>query len=324
MRTNQLKDKYKRHIIKLGNSKAITFPQEWTNLAGLQEKSIVSLYPIDEKTLLIRVTEKDKKKVVFNLDTNEWPLELIRQAIISAFKLNIDEINLKYTEKNYEQVYSLLIELRKEVIGMDFKILSDLNTFNISFLVDISKTLFQDVLMDLAEIFRQIIINIVENRINKNNELLLAELDRKYSLGIRILITGLTDYPIAKVYKEFPIIRFLGDRVLLLYIRDFINEALTIQHLPEKFIQKYKEILEKIPSLLIDIITNYRDIKINDLQEFQKYLLNLNNILENIDFIDKSEEEHQIRNCIKYYLRSFQDFYDIGITRIIESEIGMT
>jgi len=320
----KLKDKYIRSVIKLGNSKAITFPQDWAINADLVEKSEVSLYPLDEKTIIIRAFDKENPKTIFRIDANVWSMNLIKQAIISAFKLNIDEIYIKYNNKNQEEVNKLLIELRSEIIGIDFKTINETNEFLINFLLDTSKTSLPNVLSDLSNVFTTVINNIIEGNIRKDNQLILDEIDRKYSLGRRILITGLADYPISKGYKNFPIIRFLGDRVILLYIRDFINEALILQLISNTVIQNYSELLVRIPRLLNEIIKNYDNINLDSISEFQEYLFKLRGMLKDIESDESNIEEQQVRNAIRYFLNSFDNFFDIGITRLIETEIGMS
>ena len=314
-----LKDKYVRSIISLGNSKAMTFPQEWTNLANLDNKSEVKLYPIDEKTLVIRAGDLDEPKS-FHID-DKWPLTLIKQAIISAFKLNVDEIYMKYNEKTEDSLNEKLIELGSELIGFDYKNLVDSKEFYMRFLVDPSKITLPEILMDLSNVFTTIIKNVVEGT-KKKNDLLLAEIDKKYTLGTRILITGLSDFP-AKGYRNIPTIRFLGDRVVLLYIRDFINEALILQSISLNKIKKYSKLLLRIPNLLSEIIKNYENINFDTISEFQTYLEELKDMLEEIHFELSDNEELQIRNTVNYYLYSFRNFFDIGITRLIESLIGM-
>jgi len=328
-----LKKKYVRSIIKLGNSKAITFPQEWTKLAELKDKSEikegeiigaseVSLYPIDDKSILIRVSDKEREQTVLRLNGNKWPLKLIKQAIISAFKINVDEIYVKYNEDNQEDLYELLINLQREIIGFDFKNLSDTQDYYINFLLDTSKAPFQDVLMDLANIFHTIIKNVIEGTNKKSNNLLLTEIGRKYSLGRRILVTGLSEYPTSKGYRNMPVIQFLGNRVVLLYVRDFINESLNLHNFSKDIIAKYSDLLSRIPSLLISMINNYDNINLKTISEVQDDLINLDSILDKIH-LGETFEELEIRNTIKYFLNSFQTFFDIGITRLIEFEIGM-
>jgi len=314
-----LKDKYVRSIISLGNSKAMTFPQEWTNLANLDEKSEVKLYPIDENNLIIRVGDTTEP-MSFHID-EEWPIQLIKRAIISAFKLNVDEIYIKYNENTEESLNEKLIELGSELIGLDYKHLDDRQEIYIRFLVDPSKTTLPEILMDLSNVFTTIIKNAIEGT-KKKNDFLLAELEKKYHLGRRILITGLSDFP-SKGYRNKPTIRFLGDRVVLLYIRDFINEALVFQSISNKIIKKYSVILRKITKFLKDIIVNYNKINLNSLSDFKNYLDKLKNSLEDIDYDSTNNEEMEVRNAINYYLHSFRNFFDIGITRLIESLIGI-
>lgn len=317
-----LKKKYKRSIINLGNSKAITFPQDWTNIAKLKAKSEVALYPLDDKTLVVQSADSKQRKTVFRLDASEWPMNLLRQAIISAFKLNVDEIYIKFNKQNQDDLYAQLIELRKEIIGLDFKIL-DTQEFYVNFLLDSKKTDVPEVLSDLTHVFTSIISNLLKGTIKKNNEMLLAEIDRKYSLGTRILITGLSEYPISSGYRKFPIIRFLGDRVILLYIRDFINEALNLQHIPEQIIDKYSQILKTVSELLKEIVNNYQKIDLNAISNFQSELKKLCDSLQDTDYKEDHQEEIQLRDIIKYFLNGFRNFFDIGITRLIEKEIGM-
>ena len=316
----KLKDKYVRSVIKLGNSKAITFPQDWTEKAELEEKSEVILYPIDETSIVIKTSDKDKEKTVLNIGL-DWPKNLIRQTLISAFKLDVNEISIKYNNKNQDEIFNLLSQLRGEMIGMDFKEVDDNNEFVVIFLTDTSKKTFKDVLMELISTFKKVIYNTIENKPKKNIQLLLAEIDRKYSLGRRILITGLSDYPVSKGYRNLPVIQFLGNRVVLLYVKDFINESLNLQNFPTNIIKKYSDLLTRIPKLLIEIVNNYDNINLDTISEFHDELLNLGSMLNKIK-AGETFEELELRNSIRYFLNSFKNFFDIGITRLVEKEIG--
>lgn len=325
---SNFKEKYVRNIIKLGNSKAVTFPQEWTEVAKLKEKSEITMYPIDEKTLMI-VAREDEKKQILRIDPfkekNGWSFKFLNQAIISAFKLNVDEIYIKYNENTQAELYELLIKLRQEIIAIDFKDISENNEFYISFLLDTSKKDLLEVLKDLAGVFNTIIENIVESARQKNNtigiknyDIILAEIDRKYSLGTRILITGLSEYHLSKGYRDLPIKRFLGNRVILLYIRDFINESLRFQNLPTDIIAKYSDILTEIPHLLYDLINKFDNFDVDTISAFQNKLDSLKETFENTPYEDTFGLELLVRSIIEYYLTSFNNFFDIGITRMIE------
>jgi len=316
----EIKNKYERNIIKLGNSKAITFPQEWTNKAKLEEKSVVSLYPIDKNTLIVRTRDMEDVKVVFELDSKEWPEKLIKQAIISAFKLNTDEVLIKYDNENQNSLYKLLIDLRREIIGFDFKDISNNNQYSIKFLLDSSKTNFLDVLLDLANVFHTIISDFISGVSNKNKDLLRDEIDRKYSLGKRILITGLSNYPLSK--QQSPIIRFLGNRVVLLYIREFINQVLNSPIPDISIAGKYLALLGSIPELLIEFIRFYHEINLAKISRFHEQLSELQSKLDAIE--DTVDQKCHLGNLIQYYLNSFINFFDIAITRLVEAQIGIT
>ena len=316
-----LKEKYVRSVIKLGNSYAMTFPQDWANQSELKEKTEVFLYPIDDKTLVIKSQEKKGEKTYFKIDGRKWPIKLIRQALIAAFKLGVDEIFVSYNSQKLNEFNELFVELRREIIGLDFKNLRNREEFQITFLLDTTKVTFNEVIEDLSDAFNTVIKNFIEGNTRNNNQLILDEVDRKYSLGTRILVMGLSNYPISK--NKLPTIRYLGNRVILLYIRDFINEALNLELISNETIKKYSEFLIKIPNLLGDIINNYDNINLDTISEFQDYLINLENLLDDLNTGEINLEEQHIRKIIGYYLNSFKTFFDIGITRLIETEIGM-
>ena len=331
------KKKFVRNIIKLGNSKAVTFPQEWTEKAGLKEKTEVSMYPINDKTILIVTHEEEEKrilKITPFTNNKQWSINLIKQSIISAFKLNVDEIYIKYVDKEnltqkddfYRKLYTLLKQLRQEIIGFDFNEHTQNKEFFITFLLDTSKKSFLDIVKDLASVFKTIIENIVEGAKKKDTEikirnydLILEEIDRKYSLGTRILITGLSEYHGSKGYQNPPIIRFLGNRVILIYTRDFINESLRFQELPTGAVSKYADIIMKIPELIFNLIENFDNINEQTISEFQEYLEEIQGRLKKIEYEKGNDAELQIRNIIKHYLNGYKNFFDIGITRMIDN-----
>jgi len=331
---SNFKEKYVRNIIKLGNSKAVTFPQEWTEAANLKEKSEITMYPIDAKTMMVVAREEENKKILridpFT-DQNGWTFKFLNQAIISAFKLNVDEIYIKYNEKTQAELYELLIKLRQEIIAIDFKDISETNEFYISFLLDTSKKNLLDVLKDLAGVFNTIIENITESARKKNEtieiknyDIILAEIDRKYSLGTRILITGISEYHLSKGYRDLPIKRFLGNRVILLYIRDFINESLRFQNLPTDIIAKYSNVLKEIPHVLYDLINNFDNFEVKTISLFQNRLDTLKETFSKTPYEDTFGLELLVRSIIEYYLTSFNNFFDIGITRMIERMLQLS
>jgi hypothetical protein len=207
---------------------------------------------------------------------------------------------------------------------MDFKDMLDKKQFYINFLVDTSKKSIADVLSDLVNVFDTIIRRVIDGTLKENVNLMLAEIDKKYYLGVRILILGLSDYPITKGFRKMPIIRSLGDRVILLYVKDFINESLNLEHIKPEFIRKYSNLLTDIPNLLINVVKDYNNINFETISQFQDHLNRLQNDFHEIQTnTNLSNEEIQIRAIINYFLNSFQNFFDIAITRLIEAEVGI-
>jgi hypothetical protein len=180
------------------------------------------------------------------------------------------------------------------------------------------------VLFDLVNVFDTIVRRVIDGTLKESVNLILAEIDKKYYLGTRILIVGLLDYPITKGFRKIPIIRFLGDRVILLYVKDFINESLNLEHIQPDLIRKYSNLLTEIPNLLLEIVKNYSNLTLEIISGFQDYLNKVQNDFYEIQTnTNLSNEEQQIRDIIKYFLNSFQSFFDIAITRLIEAEVGI-
>ncbi|MGV9197394.1 MAG: hypothetical protein ACOC4M_00975, partial [Promethearchaeia archaeon] len=99
--------------------------------------------------------------------------------------------------------------------------------------------------------------------------------------------------------------------------------ALNLEHIPEEIIHKYSQILEAISELLKSVVENYQRIDLDSISAFQRELQRLCDLLKKIDYREDNQEEIQLRDILKYFLNAFRNFLDIGITRLIESEIGM-
>ncbi len=323
---SDLKKKYSRSVIKLGNSKAITFPQEWVTFINIQEGSEIFLYLIDKDTLAVRASELDEKKKSFSIDPINWPSELVKKALIGAFKLNVDEVHLKYTQTNENVLFMVLTELKKEIIGIDFRKVPENKEYRIHFLIDTSRTSIKEVIVDMIDIFERIIEFCVQGDLEKNYSYLSEEIERKYSLGTRILITGLQNYISINIVSDTPhIIQYLGHRIGILYLRDLIQKSLEIKFIQNgDLIKRYSSFLKQIPNFLKKIIEPYfeKEKSFEAKVKLQKDLYNLN---ENLDSIKNQDEtfEQELRRTCEFYLNSLDNFLDIAVTRVIESKIGL-
>lgn len=321
-----LDNKYTRSVIKLGNSKAITFPQEWVNFMNIKEGSKIFLHKIDKLTMAVRASEVDEKMKTFTFFPTDWPPELIRKTLIGAFKLNVDEVYIKYNEKNENVIFMLLTQLKKEIVGIDFRKEPENKEFKIQFLIDTSRKSIKDVIIDLINIFERIIDVCVEGNQLQNYDYLKEEIESKYSLGTRILITGLQNYVSINLISDTPhIIQYLGHRIGILYLRDLIQKSLDITLLKnEALIKRYTKFLKRIPQFLKQIIDPYFEAErsFERKVKLQNELISLNQSLERIENKDEQFEQELRRTC-EYYLKSLDNFLDIAVTRVIESEIGL-
>jgi len=98
---------------------------------------------------------------------------------------------------------------------------------------------------------------------------------------------------------------------------------MNLQSVPFNIIKKYQHILLKIPETLRFILKNYNNINSETISIFQNALLDLQKELDNTD-VDSEQTKCNVRNSIKYYINSLNNFFDIGITRMIQDEIGIS
>ena len=315
-----LEKKYERSIIKLGNSMAITFPREWFKITNLKEHSKIFIYPVNDNTLILNTIEEKEKEQILKIDGSKWAVELIKQSIISAFKLNIDKLHLKYNDKNYEKIYILLTELQRQIIGLEFQNLNASQKFCIKFLVDSSKTTLKEVLLDLINLSDVFIKKICEDESENNYELLMEEFNRRHYLGTRIIIYRMVQNHFVNDNLNFSTIQFLIDRVALLYLEEFIYNTLKLKELPKNFIMKYSDFLKKFPRFLYDLINNYDEMDLYTIQQIEENLKNLRVELNEL-LIDVNIEELQLKSIIEYYFKITEDFVSIQLNKALEAKI---
>ncbi len=314
------KKNYERSVIKLGNSMAITFPQEWYNNSGLKERSKVFVYPLNHNTIIIHGDQRRKDTSILKVNAFEWPQEFTKQLVLTAFKLNIDKLFLKYNPNAKQNYYNLTDILQRELIGFDTSITNGDNEYCISFLLDISRSTVPDILIELFTIFDEFIENLLDKSIKIKEGLYLENFSRKYHLGMRVLISTLLKYPDYNILGKRPIIRTLGDRVTFLYAKELMEYAFQLVKVPNNILEKYSNTLSKISKLYLQIIKTYNDIKLEVLRELQKSLELLNENFEKIKF-EINLDEVKIRNIIARFFSIFDDLLEISITRVLETEL---
>ena len=316
---NKSKD-YERNVIKLGNSMAITFPQEWFCKTELREHSKVHVFPLNEGTLIIHSDGYNNGLSELRLDVSQWPSNLIEQIILTAFKLNIEKLYLKYNFDNKQDYYKLINKLQREIIGFDSNFLNgDTNEICIRFLLDTSQTTLPEILIEIFNMFKEFMETLIKNNMNVNKSIYIEKFTRKYHLGMRILLGTLMKYPKLEQMVSRPIIRTLGDRITILYAKELMQYAYQLIKLPKELLTKYSNLLIQLSNLFLVIIKEYNDIHPETLWEFQDTLDSLIRTFREIKS-KENPEEINIRRIVDRYFAISDNLMEIAITRVIESK----
>ncbi len=310
---------YERNVIKLGNSMAITFPQEWFSKTNLKEHSKVIVYPFNDDTLIIHSYGYKEELSELNLDIREWPSNLIEQVILTAFKLNIEKLYLKYNFKDKQDYYNLINKLQRKIIGFDSNFLNgDDNEICIRFLLDTSQTTLPEIIVEIFNMFKEFMETLIENNFDVKKSIFIEKFARKYYLGMRILLGTLNKYPNMEQMVKRPIIRTLGDRISILYAKQVMDYAYQLIKFSKEILTKYSDLLIEISNFFLLIIKGYNDIKLETLWEFQNNLDSLKKNYVKIKY-DENPEEINIWRIIDSYFNILDNLMELTITRVIES-----
>ncbi|MFX1366035.1 MAG: AbrB/MazE/SpoVT family DNA-binding domain-containing protein [Promethearchaeota archaeon] len=312
---------YERSVIKLGNSMAITFPQEWFNKTHLKEHSKVSVFPIDDETILIHKNNYKKGESVIKLDLKDWSSNLFEELILTAFKLSVDKLYLKFeVEKNNKDYYDMVNNLQRKIIGFDSSIISEGNEICIQFLLDLRRISLPEILIELFNIINDFINSVIDKSSVVNQDIYKEKFSRKYNLGLRILLHTLLKYPNLNNVVNRPIVRTLGDRITLLYSKELMDYAFQLKNLPINILDKYSHILKRISVLLLKIVQKYNNIQEKTLFSFQKEIDDINSLFSSSNS-ENDKEEIIIRRIISKFLSICKDLIGISITRILEAKL---
>ena len=313
---------YERSIIKLGNSMAVTFPQDWFTKTHLKEHSKVHVFPIDEDTLIIHGNNYKEGESIMEVNLHEWPTNLAEQLVLTAFKLNVDQLHLKCdVEKYKKEYYDLVNKLQRKIIGFDSSIVPDNKEICIRFLIDSTKTSLPDILIELYKTLGEFINSVLDSSSEINQDIYKERFSRKYYMGLRALLQTLLKYPSLKDRVNRPIVRTLGDRITLLYAKELKDYASQLINLPKEILNKYSKILVGISELLLKIVEKYnKDDQENILLKLQTDSDNIYGLFNSLDF-KTNENEMMIRGIISRFFSISKDLIGISITRILEAKL---
>ena len=313
---------YERSVIKLGNSMAITFPQEWFSKTQLQEHSKVLVFPIDEETLIIHRNNYKKGESILSVDLRDWPSKLTEQLILTAFKLNVDKLYLTCEiEKDKKAYYDMVNKLHRKIIGFDSSIVDDGNGICIRFLLDTAKTSLPEILIELFDTLKEFINSILDRSLDINQNIYKEKFARKYNLGLRALLQTLLKFPDLSTAVNRPIVRTLGDRITLLYTKELMDYTSQLINLPKEILDKYSQILIRISVLLYNVVEEYnKNVQDTTLLNFQTDYDKLNNLFSLINF-ENNNKDTLIRGIISRFFSICKDLIGISMTRILEAKL---
>lgn len=272
-----------RSIIKLGNSRAITFPQafiesfkkqedkEKEEIVGEEEsenrseadkqpdeedpwKDVrVYCYKIDNDSIIIKRQRAEEQKMTLKIDTKQVPLNLLTNILKSAKKLNINQVNITYDQNNDFEVLKII-----DKFGVTPTYLSEKNIVTIQFLKDFSNVKLKDQISGMISNFVNLANEIFylkefdENKRGERTEIYVRAIEKNTRECIRMIISKLRNYYILDEQSESTnIINALGDRML---VSSIYNLALSIFGLKiyddKELFKKYQEFIIKTTKMV--------------------------------------------------------------------------
>ncbi len=325
---NGIRKYLKRKIIKLGNSYAVTYPEDFIKSLADDDKEIakstVHCYKINSRSILIRKEKAESEKTILNIDISKFPIELLGDLIKNAQKLNINTVNIDYQE---DDQYDLLISKLNE-----YKITPIFTKNKITF--DLSKNIlykFSDQLKGMTQHFSKIIglsikfsgklttpdkISIIDDY--------MSNLNRNYNEALSTLIKILNNFYLHSEIGMSNIINTLGNRVLISHIKNSSESASNLFYYKDsKEFKNYMKIIESFPEILrneISLATKSNEIyEINDLNKIlkKKEVLMISLKANGTGTVN----EEIIFSIVRSILGALKDIMGIILTRWVENSV---
>lgn len=325
---NGIRKYLKRKIIKLGNSYAVTYPEDFIKSLADDDKEIakstVHCYKINPRSILIRKEEAESEKTILNIDISNFPMELLGNLINNAQKLNINTVNINYQE---DDQCDLLISKLNE-----FNITPIFNENKITF--DFSKNIlykFSDRLKGMTQLFSKIIGLSIKfsgedtypDKIKVIDDY-MSNLNRSYNEALSTLIKILNNFYLHSENGMSNIINTLGNRVLLSHIKNISESASNLFYYKnsEEFI-KYIEIIKSFPDILKkEISLAIKSNEINEINDLNKILKEKENLMISLKANGTGTvNEEIIYNIVKSILGALKDIMSIILTRWVEDSV---
>lgn len=334
-----------RNIIKLGSSLAVTFPKEFFKSFRMDESDddegfknvIVHAYKVDPNSILIKKFKAELEQQCLDLDMNSFPIELLENLLISAKKLNVNEINITYQEKDYDKCLEIVNKFGSP-IHSENKMTLDLSRIYKEFK-------FSDQVMGMIKNFSKIIDHImdegkiIDSDMKKTIETYLKSIDSSYHEALRVLIIRLKNY---YLWEDHPdenqagtgmsnIINTLGNRVLIAYLKDISVAAANLFYSKSsKEIGKYLPIIKSFSDLLKEevelLLSPTIQDKIDEINNYKNHVLDIRKKYNKL-VPDKNQNypinEYIINSIIDHIFDIIIELVGIILTRWIEKSVKL-
>lgn len=334
-----------RNIIKLGSSLAVTFPKEFFKSFRMDDKDddegfkniVVHAYKVDPNSILIKKYKADLEQQRLDIDTNSFPIELLENLLISARKLNVNEINIYYQEKDYDKCLEIVNKFGSPVHSEN-KMTLDLSKIYKEFK-------FSDQVMGMIKNFSKIIDHImdegkiIDSDMKKIIETYLKSIESSYNEALRVLIIRLKNYYLWEDHPEegqsgfgmSNIINTLGNRVLIAYLKDVSVAAANLFYSKaSKEIAKYLPIIKIFPDLLKEevelLLSPLIQSKIEEINNYKTRVLEIRKKYNRL-VPDKNQNypinEYIINSIIDHIFDIIIELIGIILTRWIEKSVKL-
>jgi hypothetical protein len=335
---------FDRSIIKLGNSRAITFPTEFLDSFRRVDVEtgeddfqgvMVRLFKIDPDTILVKKMDALNSSQEIQID-NDFPVGLVGPLLISAKKLNIGAVHIQFLPENQITILDICTEMGASPL------ISGPNEITVAFPNTVGDYTIHEKLTGILSYIEQIGSLIMDQNRDmvedqRTIDTLLKTIDLNYRDAVRLVIHNLNNYYISDNNEEAKsIINFLGTRTLLFQIQN-ISSVLAKLFLFRNWehIHLYYDPLKRFLVLLkrgTDI--NYDEtITASPITVIEAYKHELDEYVECMAVIYQkagkkidvnSVESQMVENIQQNFQVVLSSLFDLMMTRWIESTSSHT
>ncbi|MDH5807331.1 MAG: phosphate uptake regulator PhoU [Candidatus Methanomethylicaceae archaeon] len=317
-----------RRIQKVGTSTyTVALPKEWIESKGLGAKSEVDLQIMDDGSIRISTINSKKKEKEIVIKEKEKDAGFLIRKIMAAYigGYDIIKLDLSEIEPEFEGMEKIRKFIKSKMAGAEI-IEESMNNITIQVILRPYEYPLSRILIRMASLVHNMIIDICKALISKNKNILLDvierddDVDRLYFMGSRWLANmienrySLIDYDIksSKEVLEYRIIFRHVERVA-----DHVCKIATvllnsINNIDDNIVEIIKELLEKTGGIFVKSINCVKSINVLDANKVIHDARDLVKKIEEFLVNEKIDDLIIILDSIKRISE-----YGIGISEIV-------